>query len=200
MKKTLLFVLILGMTSSILAQTYAEKMVLHRTTYVNDLLGDAENKGVIEKKDILKIKFYDAKESYIILASFKATPEAKPFEMSTHSGKMVTYRKYGELSFEINKKQYQLAVYQNQKFLTHPIYKTYLFLPFNDATNGEDTYGGGRYIDLKLEDIVNNQITLDFNKCYNPYCAYAEGYACPIPPAENKLKVEILAGEKVFEK
>ena len=63
-----------------------------------------------------------------------------------------------------------------------------------------ETYGGGRYIDLTITDIKNNLIELDFNKCYNPYCAYSDGYSCPIPPDENNLKIKIEAGEKKFAK
>jgi uncharacterized protein (DUF1684 family) len=73
-----------------------------------------------------------------------------------------------------------------------------LFVPFKDRTNYDATYGGGRYIDLSTKDIVNGRILLDFNKCYNPYCAFADGFNCPIPPDENSLPIEIAAGEKTF--
>jgi uncharacterized protein (DUF1684 family) len=73
-----------------------------------------------------------------------------------------------------------------------------LFLPFQDETNGDDTYGGGRYMDLKITDIRDNRITLDFNKCYNPWCAYSDGYNCPVPPKSNHLPIEVKAGEKMF--
>ena len=78
-------------------------------------------------------------------------------------------------------------------------YKDHLFLPFTDLTSGELTYSAGRYIDLKMSDIVENVVVIDFNKSYNPYCAYVSGkYNCPIPPKENQLPVSILAGEKNF--
>ena len=79
-------------------------------------------------------------------------------------------------------------------------YKDYLFIPFTDKTSGIETYGGGRYIDLVLSDIVNKTCTIDFNKAYNPYCAYTAGYNCPIPPKENDLPVAIKAGELNFAK
>jgi uncharacterized protein (DUF1684 family) len=71
-------------------------------------------------------------------------------------------------------------------------------LAFTDLTNGEDTYGGGRYIDLYISDIAEGHITIDFNKAYNPYCAYSDGYNCPIPPASNSINLEIKAGEKMY--
>jgi uncharacterized protein (DUF1684 family) len=71
-----------------------------------------------------------------------------------------------------------------------------LFLPFTDLTSGVESYGGGRYIDMEVQ--KGNTWTIDFNKGYNPYCAYNEKYSCPIPPAENDLKVEVKAGVKKY--
>ncbi len=84
--------------------------------------------------------------------------------------------------------------------MNDPTYKNYLFLPFTDLTSGEESYGGGRYIDLETTDIFNNKVIIDFNKAYNPYCAYASGYNCPIPPRENDLPVAVKAGEMNFGK
>ena len=78
--------------------------------------------------------------------------------------------------------------------------KNYLFVPFTDLTSGGESYGGGRYLDFFMDDIKNNYLEVDFNKAYNPYCAYATGFNCPIPPAENDLPVSIIAGEKNFAK
>jgi len=72
-------------------------------------------------------------------------------------------------------------------------YKDHLFLPFLDETNNKETYGGGKYMDLKIP--MGNTIVLDFNQSYQPFCAYnAYDYNCPIVPQENKLAVEIRAG------
>ncbi|WP_321538818.1 DUF1684 domain-containing protein [Flavobacterium piscinae] len=73
-----------------------------------------------------------------------------------------------------------------------------MFLPFTDLTSGIESYGGGRYIDLKIQE--GKIWTIDFNQAYNPYCAYNEKYSCPIVPEENDLKVEIKAGVKAFKK
>lgn len=80
----------------------------------------------------------------------------------------------------------------------NPAYKDLLFLPFTDQTNNKETYGGGRYIDLNVNDIRNNHLEIDFNKAYNPYCAYSDGYRCPIPPEENDLPISIIVGEKLY--
>ncbi|MFD2718093.1 DUF1684 domain-containing protein [Hymenobacter monticola] len=73
-----------------------------------------------------------------------------------------------------------------------------LFVPFTDGTNGHETYGGGRYLDVPLPAPDSTGLTLDFNRAYNPYCAYNSDYSCPVPPAENRLTVAIPAGEKSF--
>ena len=75
-----------------------------------------------------------------------------------------------------------------------------LFLPFADATNGRATYGGGRYLDLPVPADGAEEITLDFNAAYNPFCAYNPEYSCPLPPAENRMSVAIEAGEQAFRK
>ena len=75
-------------------------------------------------------------------------------------------------------------------------FEDYLFLPFLDDTNGEESYGGGRYIDLKIPE--GDQMTIDFNTAYNPYCAYDAKYSCPIVPRENYMDVEVRAGVKAF--
>ena len=94
--------------------------------------------------------------------------------------------------FKLKGKKFKLNVYQSQDLSRKPEYADYLFLPFTDNTNGLTTYGGGRYIDLKLP--LEKTVTLDFNKAYNPYCAYSKNYSCPIPPASNDLDISIPVG------
>jgi uncharacterized protein (DUF1684 family) len=130
----------------------------------------------------------------------RLTPEAKQFEMPTHSGKTKLYRQYGLLTFKVKNKACSLQVFQSQTLIKDTKYKDHLFVPFTDLTTYEQTYGGGRYIDLSLAEVQAGKIIIDFNKAYNPYCAYAEGYNCPIPPRENRLPVAIKAGEKLYGK
>jgi len=88
----------------------------------------------------------------------------------------------------------QLTVYRS---LAH---KDYVLLLFNDETNGKETYGGGRYIDMSENEFKNGEVTLDFNKAYNPYCAFSAGYSCPKPPDGNNLNIAVQAGEKKYGK
>lgn len=149
-------------------------------------------------EELAAMRFYAPDPAYRVEADFVATPEAQPFEMATYAGITKTYRKYGTLYFVLNGRRLKLAVYESMRLLNNPVYKNHLFLPFKDATNGEETYGGGRYIDLSKTDIVDGKVVLDFNKAYNPWCCYADGYSCPIPPTENHLDVPIRAGEMMY--
>ena len=118
--------------------------------------------------------------------------------MPTSAGKEKSFLHFGTAFFLVDGQNVQLNIYQNVKLLSNPLYRQHLFLPFKDATNGVSTYGAGRYIDLEQSDISNGLITIDFNKCYNPWCAYSDGFNCPIPPLANHLEVEIKAGEKAY--
>ena len=182
---------------SLSAQSFKKTICDHRKEYKE---GFKEEGSPLKPDEIRYLKFYKPDEAYQVTADFKRTFGEKPFDMVTSSGKKKRYVKYGELSFELKGTAITLAVYQSLKLMSMPQYKEYLFLPFKDSTNGQETYSAGRYIDLEMSDIKNDKVTLDFNKTYNPYCAYTTGYNCPYPPAENHLTMPIYAGEKMFGK
>jgi uncharacterized protein (DUF1684 family) len=144
------------------------------------------------KETFKGIHFYPFNAKLAVDARFLRTSGEKPFQMSTSSGMRKTYIKYAEVFFIIDKKEYKLNVYQSQDLLKSVEYKDYLFIPFTDATSGNETYEGGRYIDLAIP--AGSHILVNFNKAYHPYCAYTEGYNCPVPPQENTLPVKIEAG------
>ena len=116
--------------------------------------------------------------------------------MKTTTGREPLYVKYAEAHFEFQDKKYTVNIYQNQGLTTEPEYEDYLFLPFTDLTNGETTYAGGRFIDLSIPE--GDEIIIDFNTAYNPYCAYNDRYSCPIPPEENHLNLLIPVGVKKY--
>jgi uncharacterized protein (DUF1684 family) len=146
------------------------------------------------KKTFKGIHFFPVNTKYIVNARFVRTLNEKPFQMTTSSGMRKTYVKFGEALFKIDKKEYKLNVYQSQDLLQSAEYKDYLFMPFTDATSGNETYEGGRYIDLTIP--TSDHILINFNEAYHPYCAYTDGYNCPVPPKENKLPIRIEAGVK----
>lgn len=125
-------------------------------------------------------------------------------KFATSAGTVKEYLRYASLQFTLKEKPLSLEVFRSISNLKHPVYGSYLFLPFTDLTSGEASYGGGRYLDLKLADIKEEAgqevLRLDFNYAYNPYCAYSEGWFCPIPPASNSLDIRVEAGEKNYTK
>ncbi|MNH33262.1 hypothetical protein D3C86_1572800 [compost metagenome] len=114
--------------------------------------------------------------------------------MPTTTARKPVYEKYGEAHFKLNGKDLVLSIYQSHSLREKAEYKDHLFLPFMDLTNGEESYGGGRFLDLTIPE--DDTIVIDFNKAYNPYCAYNHKYSCPIPPKENDMNTEIKAGVK----
>lgn len=124
------------------------------------------------------------------------TPET--IIMKTSTDRSPAYVKYGVVNFTIDSVELTLAVYQNKKMLDLSQDQNHLFVPFRDGTSGQESYGGGRYIDCDIPE-EGNTIILDFNKAYNPYCAYNPRYSCVIPPEENWLSIRIEAGEMKFE-
>jgi len=182
------------------AQTpFAEQIADYRTTYKKDIL--ASSGGPLKvKEDLAYLQFFAPDSAYRVEATVQRTPKAEPFEMPTYSGATRPHVAYAVLTFQLNGKPQQLTIYKNLNLALRPEYRDYLFLPFKDATSGETTYGGGRYLDFRTGDIKNDRLTLDFNKAYNPYCAYSEGYPCPIPPKINTLTVAVEAGEKIYGK
>lgn len=128
--------------------------------------------------------------TYCVQAVFTPVPDAKPFSMKTSTTRTPVFKVYGTLRFALNGAERALNVYVNEP--PDPRYPDYVFLPFTDLTNGDETYGVGRYLDLQIP--LDPVIALDFNKAYNPYCAYSDGYSCPVPPRENHLTTHVRAG------
>lgn len=137
--------------------------------------------------------FFPIDLKYRVTAKFIKTENPQPFDLPTSSGKSKSYQEFGKATFELNGKSYTLTIYQSLDLMKMEKYKDHLFLPFHDETNNKETYGGGKYMDLKIPS--GNTIVLDFNQSYQPFCAYnAYDYNCPIVPEGNKLAVEIRAG------
>jgi len=149
-------------------------------------------------KNFEGLEFFDVDTSFVLTAQFVRTPSEAPFAMPTTTNRKPVYVKYGEVYFQLKAKTIKLNIYQNQELIKKPEYVDYLFLPFTDETNGETTYSGGRYLDIRIPE--GDSIILDFNKAYNPYCAYNGKYSCPVPPSENHLADEIPVGVKTYGK
>ncbi|MEN3324882.1 DUF1684 domain-containing protein [Mariniflexile soesokkakense] len=151
-----------------------------------------------DRKHFEGLDFFKFDTSYVVTAILKRTPNTAYFNMKTTTDRVSKERVYGVLTFKLKGKSYQLNIYQGKDLMEREGYEDYLFLPFLDETNGLESYGGGRYIDARIP--KGDTMEIDFNKAYNPYCAYNDKYSCPIVPRENYLKTRIEAGVKAFGK
>ncbi len=141
------------------------------------------------------LNFYEINPSFRVKAKLKLDLQKKKFGMRTTTSRLPVYTKYGVASFTLNNRKFKINIYQNVELSKKEEYKDYLFLLFTDKTSGKTSYAGGRYIDLRIPK-KNEVIIIDFNKSYNPYCAYNHKYSCPIPPKEDYLDIDIKAGVK----
>jgi uncharacterized protein (DUF1684 family) len=194
MRLSFLVILFFALNSN--AQSFEQEVENFRNNYIADHL--QEEHSPIKYAQVKNLDFFSPNEKYKVKAKVKFIQDNKGFTMLTHTGKKKQYYKYAQLSFQIENKKQVLFLYQSKRLLQKKEYRDYLFLPFTDASNYAQTFGGGRYIDFVLDDIKDGYLMLDFNKCYNPYCAYAGGFNCPIPPKENRLDIAIQAGEKLY--
>ncbi len=138
------------------------------------------------------LHFFKIDSNYILNAQIEPIKNAKKIELSTSTGSKLSVIKYAELNFMIDVHEYKLFAYKYIDSGDYP--PNHLFLPFLDKTNGDETYGGGRFLDLFQDS--KEKIIIDFNNSYNPLCAYNELYSCPIVPKENFLDISIKAGVK----
>jgi uncharacterized protein len=192
MKNILTFCCLILSISSF-GQSYPDSLRAFRTNYIND-------HGVVKGHAVANLQFFAIDENYKVVAVFEKKENSTWFTMKTSGTMDKIYRVYGTATFMLEGMEQKLNIYQSQDLL-NTSYQDYLFMPFTDATNGNETYFSGRYIDLRMNDIKNESVVIDFNKAYNPYCAYVDGkYNCPIPPKENALMIAIKAGEKNFSK
>lgn len=189
-------ILFLFISLNTFAQSYTEQIAKHREVYKQDFLKDSHSP--LKEADLQHLHFYEIDSAYSIMAKVDILKNEKIFKMPTYDGTSKEFYRYAKISFNLNGTSIIMTLYKNVALSANPAYKDLLFLPFTDQTNQKETYGGGRYIDLREKDIKDNQIEVDFNKAYNPYCAYSDGYRCPVPPEENDLQVEVKAGEKLY--
>ncbi len=166
---------------------------------------DAEFRDPLEspltKEDIQNFKglqYYAINPDYHVVADLILENKPDTILMKTTTERLPLYIIYGKAHFTIQGVKDTLTVYRNVGLMTREGYEDYLFVPFTDETSGEESYGGGRYIDSRITN--DGKIILDFNRSYNPYCAYNKKYSCPIPPSHNHVDIMIPVGEKNYPK
>ncbi|PIB37625.1 hypothetical protein BFP72_18305 [Reichenbachiella sp. 5M10] len=194
-RSLMLLILTLLISTMVEAQSYEQEVLAFQQKLNSEYKDPSESP--LSKKEIRKFdghEFFPIDKEFRVEAKFVQNTTPLSIEMKTSSSRLSAYDKYGTVTFELEGQAIELTLYQSHRLRVMEKYKDYLFLPFTDLTNGDDSYGGGRYIDLSIP--TGEHIIIDFNMAYNPYCAYAAGYSCPIPPAENDIPLRITAGIK----
>jgi len=152
----------------------------------------------IDLKNFTGLEFFPINENVKVTAQLERVPDSDFFFMKTTTDRLAEERVYRILTFEMKGKKKKVNIDQGKQLMRTKGFQDYLFLPFTDETNGLSSYYGGRYMDLRIPE--GDSIELDFNKAYNPYCAYNEKFSCPIVPKENHLDYEMKAGVMAFKK
>jgi len=140
-----------------------------------------------QKRTFTGLNYFPEDPALRLEVAVEKFAEPAMVSMQTSTGQVKPYQKFGRFTFQVEGQSVALTIYAADYGF---------FLPFADALAGEETYGAGRY--LEPEDLGGGKFLVDFNLAYNPYCAYNDRWSCPLTPAENRLKVPIRAGEKVY--
>lgn len=191
--------LLISCTKSNLKQTY-EVGIKDFQYRLNIEYSDKKTSPLTAKdfKTFKSLDFFPIDSTYKVIATLTYVTDAPVFEMQTTTDRLPLYKTYVVAKFNLKGKEFEIPIYQSQELLSDPQYRDYLFLPFKDLTNGKQSYGGGRFLDLKLPPNHATTMVIDFNEAYNPYCAYNHKFSCPIPPDANVLDIEIPVGVKAY--
>ena len=141
------------------------------------------------------LAYYDPDPDYRVEAAVELHDDPEPVYMETTAGGEMRYLRAVTLRFDLDGSEHTLAGYRQPG-------EDHLFVPFRDKTTGQQTYRAGRYMELELAGepaSLPERVTLDFNLAYNPFCAYAETFDCPLPPEENWLETAVEAGERDYQ-
>jgi hypothetical protein len=166
----------------------------HRSSVDADFAADENPLSEEQKTGFTGLNYFPPSADYCFPASFKTTDASETFEMPTYNEKSMPFREYGIFKFRVDEVDYSLTAYQRMDLPDDE--RQWVLVPFKDGTNGHGTYGGGRYLEIKLP--IDALTELDFNRASNPWCAYDAKYTCPVPPVGNWLNLSISAGEKTF--
>lgn len=142
----------------------------------------------VQKQHFKGLNYFPENTSLRLEVDVELSTRLENITIDTTGGQPQTYQRFGKFKFLVDGQSAELTIYKNQNGY---------FLPFADNLAGKETYPAGRY--LEPEKLPNGKFLVDFNLAYNPYCAYNEQWSCPITPAENRLKVAVRAGEKIFD-
>ena len=171
---------------------YRNEIETHRSQIEKFMRTSPESPILGDRSKFQGLSYFPADRRYIVTASLEHIEDTPLLPIPTTGGTEDLYERYAWATFEFDGENYRLLLLRSLE----PQTDNALFLAYHDATNGDDTYFGGRYVNLYLDD--PDTITIDFNRSYNPYCVYDPEYLCPIPPPENRLPFRVEAGELMW--
>jgi uncharacterized protein (DUF1684 family) len=202
--KTKNILLLVGVVALVVILFYSFQGSQDDTAYVAEIksereknelfLKTSEESPITKEENFKGLNYYPINAKYRVIANLTPIESRKVITLATSDGKEQQYKEYAYADFTLDGVSSKLLILEGIDI--GPI-RGKLFLAFGDETSAIETYGAGRYLDVPKEP-GSTTITLDFNKAYNPYCAYNSTYSCPLPPAENLIKVPIKAGEKSY--
>jgi uncharacterized protein (DUF1684 family) len=143
---------------------------------------------IMDKASFNGLNYYPYSANWVIPFEIERNEKVQRISLQMTDGSTDSLLVFGKAHGELSGMHVDLLVYQHDS--------GDFFIPFKDKTAPTETYGGGRYLELPLTKLKDNQLTIDFNEAFFPYCAYNKTFACPIPPKENQLEIRIPAGEK----
>ncbi len=152
-----------------------------------------------ERKQFQGLRYFEPDPAYRVDAELVRFPTAEIVQLGTTTGRITQHYRYGEARFTLGGRPCRLTVYKSvDAHEDHTDDDRELFLPFRDATTGQESYGAGRYLEVEEDSAGLDRVTIDFNLAYSPWCSYSEQYSCVLPPAENTLPVPVRAGERSY--
>jgi uncharacterized protein (DUF1684 family) len=205
MKKNILYIFCLGILLSFdsckFESTDPYVQEIKRERFSKDSMFKVSDQSPFDikgRRELVALEYFEPDSTYRVTANLNLFPHPDSVKMQvTNNSGDQDYFKLGYISFNLKGHACKLNVFQSARMMAEPQYKNDLFCPFTDQTNGSGTHEGGRFLEVTLVP-GSDKVAVDFNTCYNPYCAYNSGYTCPIPPAGNHLDFKVEAGEKEY--
>jgi uncharacterized protein (DUF1684 family) len=176
-------------------QAYRQSVEKRREDILRFMVDSADSPIPLESRHgDAGLRYYDPDRRYVVEAVITPVgPSVAPMSLLTSADTEETYYPHSYADFRLEGSEYRLLLLQSREDQAD----NRLFLAFYDETNGSETYGGGRYMDVFPQE--DGTAIIDFNRAYNPYCVYDVKYVCPVPPPENRLSIPIRAGESNYE-
>jgi len=179
------------MTSAAKPSDWQRELETERTMKDGFMAGDPESPFIVGRVPFHALRYFPPNAKFVVRASLERRASPEEAYLRTNRDNQAVMRYIGDLSFELEGEKMHLRLYHAGEGVG-----TSVFVPFRDRTSGRESYGAGRYLTLELNEADDYE--LDFNRAFNPYCAYTDDFECPFPPAENDLPRAIRAGEKAW--